>query len=941
MTVEVYLGRKFDFEHERRAFGHFLQEMLDRYDEDEDLYAIIVEVEVNMAAIDLLIFTPRALVVVDLKEFIYAEGVESSEIRLIGTENGAWEYVLPDGSHYTMGGGRKNPYQQLKQMNYKLRDWLVDHPQNLPGGPWSRSEALARILSWVAISPGFDGDTSGIDMPWDRVDKWFRVVPVQELAYELGVTVQDELRFTPDQVEGIARQLGVEKCENLQQFIPRYVPPPPQITFFSRPRLPKGIVGREDERLHLLDFLDQSVETLVSIGGPGGIGKTELAAWLSGEAEQQGFRVWWVDCAEREVTAEALLAALAGEVQDEQQAAMMSNTDARLSDRLDPALGFLDRQRSLIVFNDYHEVAQTEGLEALFRRVIHRARDVKIVLTTRRRPSFLDDPECSPGTMREMTLKGLSIDAARTFIRAYEPRLVLDTAKLRTIWERTSGNPYVIVLFLTIMRNTGWDRSLEDLPFYDDQQTDRWAYSVLDTLSEDARELAYRLSPVRTGLNHSLIARVAYAPESEARASTRELADKYVLRELAFGEFLMYEFIREFLYAKAPDKIRNQAHSAAGSYFQQLARETNDRETQVESLLQAINHFQSCGRWDVLLESADTVYPLLLASGDQDRSYTVASRALTGAREEQDQGQAVDWLLRVVKQELGSGKLKEAAAHLEEALDDISRIGRKGSAEERARLPVMEARAYILKANLAYRQRDSEFTEQHLQHGIELAEQSGDRLTLARCLKTAAQIERRRGKYDQARAHLSRAGNIAHEAGDDRLSRICTSQLGLVARSQGNLAEAERLFGIAYEGARRADDYHGLSINRGLLGDAAMRRGDFEKAEPIFREVLQDSKKLGNSLGVRIAQGWLAEALIGLGRCEEAEALLDEVEERSHRANDGIGIAWTLKRRGQIEHARGNVESGDQLIREGIEKLKEIDNLDYIPDFEQALQTDE
>jgi hypothetical protein len=172
MAVEVCLGRRFDHEHERRAFGRFLEEMLRRYQASDQLFIIVVELEANTAAIDLLILTQRALIVVDLKALTRVEECADEDIGLSGKENGPWEYAVANGGPWTMGGRDKNPYQQLHQMKWKLRDWLVDHPQHLPGGPWTRGDALNRIVTWVVISPGFDGDTSGLDLPWKRVRHW-------------------------------------------------------------------------------------------------------------------------------------------------------------------------------------------------------------------------------------------------------------------------------------------------------------------------------------------------------------------------------------------------------------------------------------------------------------------------------------------------------------------------------------------------------------------------------------------------------------------------------------------------------------------------------------------------------------------------------------------------------------------------------------------------
>lgn len=47
MTVEIYKGRTFQYGHERQACGEFLQDLKERFDEVDDLYIVVIEVDVN------------------------------------------------------------------------------------------------------------------------------------------------------------------------------------------------------------------------------------------------------------------------------------------------------------------------------------------------------------------------------------------------------------------------------------------------------------------------------------------------------------------------------------------------------------------------------------------------------------------------------------------------------------------------------------------------------------------------------------------------------------------------------------------------------------------------------------------------------------------------------------------------------------------------------
>jgi hypothetical protein len=75
-----------------------------------------------------------------------------------------------------------------------------------------------------------------------------------------------------------------------------------------------------------------------------------------------------------------------------------------------------------------------------------------------------------------------------------------------------------------------------------------------------------------------------------------------------------------------------------------------------------------------------------------------------------------------------------------------------------------------------------------------------------------------------------------------------------------------------------------------------------------------------------------------MGKLDEAKPYLDEVDSRSLNTADGIGIACTMHRKGLFLKNQGNIEEGDKLILQGIEKLREIGSEVYIQDFERDLE---
>lgn len=928
MSVEVYVGRKFKHEHEREALRCFLQDMLPSDESEDELYIIIVEAQVSTAAPDLLLISRHALVIADLKELTRAYDQDPGQVKLSGKENGPWTYLLPNGGKYTLGGSSKtsNPYQQLQDMRYALANWIKDHSQDLPGGPWEKKRALKYISAWVALSRGFDGDTEQLDLPWPQIKPWFKVVSLKNLAREFLLETASGLELSADDMRSLAAQLGVTK-RDLSEFVNTPPSPPP---FFSPPPVARSIIGREQERSELQGLLSDSKVPIISLDGPGGVGKTTLAAWLVGEMRRSSYKVRWVECTERDVTGETLLAAIAAEVPERQQAAVICDQEQRMLDRLDAALDFLDKEPALLVFKDYH-VVHHSSLEAFMSRVVNRAENLRIVLTTRERLACLDNPGWPLGVVRRVQLGGIPLEALPDFFSAAGNPVKLAADQLDKIWKRTSGNPYALKMLSTMLR--GRESELDTIPL----ETEELFHLLLGTVSKDARSLAYRLSVVRTKLDEQLIAHLYRGAREVALELTHELVDKYCLQETGqTGRFTMYELARESLYNKMQPGPKRVAHCDAGSYFAKLA-DVTQQEDRMEYLVETLYHFERGQNEQTVLQRSPEAYVLLVGHGDWDRAQIVANRALAAARAKKDQEQTSFWLLQIAERDITQGRMTAANQNLEEALTQLPRPGKKTSAEQKKQWRGLEMHIWMQKGRLAYRRADYALASECLAKGISLAQEIDDRHARAQCLVQIGRIERQQGQYSQAQLHFDEARDLANELQDMRLVGECISHLGLIARKRGEYERAGQCFREALEIGKKAGNWISVEINYGHLGSLVFQAGDFNLAEKIFRECLGVAEKNKNGLGVRINLGRLAEVLIKLGKYSEAENLLDKAERLNKDVGDEVGIAWNLKRQGQLAQAKGDIERGNGLVLQGIQKLREIGNEEYIQDFQRAL----
>ena len=185
------------------------------------------------------------------------------------------------------------------------------------------------------------------------------------LDEELGVEPGPELRATHEQVLAHAESLGPVPFRPRVELV--VVP--------SRlPRRPEGTVGRDDDLLALSEWLDDA--GLVTLVGPGGVGKTRLAVEA---AYRQRSRfpggVWFVD-----LTVVSTTEATVGRVADEIAAVLELSPAPGVSSSQAVAQGLAERQLLLVIDNCEHVL---DSAATVVEELMNQCPEVTFLATTR------------------------------------------------------------------------------------------------------------------------------------------------------------------------------------------------------------------------------------------------------------------------------------------------------------------------------------------------------------------------------------------------------------------------------------------------------------------------------------------------------------------------------------------------------------------------------
>ncbi len=332
------------------------------------------------------------------------------------------------------------------------------------------------------------------------------------------------------------------------------------------PRLHRGAI----ERPRLVDRLVESDEPVWLLRAPAGYGKTTLLlqaadamrarlAWMSVDgADNDPIRFWTHVCA-----------ALVSDPEQLEDLLDMLEPD-HLQWVIDQLIGLIERSDEpvLVVFDDLHEVAHTDTLDAIARIALHPPRNLTLVFSTRSDLQLPIGRLRSRGALLEVGADALAFtldEATMLFDGQIDPELVVD------IVTRTEGW-VTALLMLSVSAGPGRppDEIVRSLTVGQPDLADFLAAEVLDAQDDDVQRFL-----VETSLLDELDP--ALCDELTGRAGSlaiiRELARNHVFTQLVDPELELYKYhplFRQFLLGKAdeldPARVR-KLHCMAAQWY--------------------------------------------------------------------------------------------------------------------------------------------------------------------------------------------------------------------------------------------------------------------------------------------------------------------------------------------------------------------------------------
>jgi predicted ATPase len=564
----------------------------------------------------------------------------------------------------------------------------------------------------------------------------------------------------------------------------------PPLRSLSQARLPVEpvpLLGRKRELGDLLRLLGSERARLVTLTGPGGIGKTRLASAAAGELVESFEGVALVELAAvREPTL------------------VLPTIAEALDAEVDAATHIGDREL-LLVLDNLEQVVAAAGEIA---QLMGACPNLSVIATSREPLRIAGEREFPLRTLAEAP----AVELFRQRAEAVLPGFTADYHRLAEICRRLDSLPLAIELAAARVkvlppgellgrleqRLPLLTSSRRDLP--ERQQTLRatieWSY---DLCSADEQRLFARLAVFSGGWTLDAAESVCEA-ELDTLAS---LLDKSLVRREG-DRFSMLETIREFAVERLEESGEaDELRRRHATYLAVLAEASQEilvgpEDTgQREQFRVEWDNVRAALTWAV--ENHETELGLRLA-GNLTMGWLDRNLAVEGER----------WLRALLE---GPGPVDDA----------------------------VRGRALITAATVAGVRGDFDQAAAWGADALEYFSTAGSESGLAWSLTTMAYLRLERGDLEQAAEMLDEAEALQRRAGSSTGIRRIMHLRGQQAAAAGDIERARRVLGESGELSRTAGDLFSTASTFHSLGDVELDAGEIDAAERAYRDALRSA----------------------------------------------------------------------------------------------------
>jgi predicted ATPase/transcriptional regulator with XRE-family HTH domain len=733
-------------------------------------------------------------------------------------------------------------------------------------------------------------------------------------SHQIAELLAQHLEIPPDQRTlflKIARQeKGISSLDSLPPLTTPSPVPVIEQPKSSLPLPPTPLIGREHEAAMLIQQLQNPACRLLTLTGPGGVGKTRLALEVAGKVGTvfpQG--VYFVSLAGT-TAPEFILPAISEAV-----GFTVSTADNPKSH----LFTFLKEKSILLVLDNLEHLL--DGVELLSELLEHGS-NLKILATSREQLNLRSE--------WAVTVQGLPIPS----------NISLETMEANS----------AVVLFLQRARQAKYDFSLaeEDLPHVERicqlveglplgleiaatwtrtlscREIAREIENNIDFLTATARDVPQRHRSMRAVFDYSwhllspeeqqVMMRLSVFQGGFTRESARQVAgaalrllsalvDKSLVQHGASQRFELHELIRQYAHRQLSSSgNQEETRSRHFEFFLTLTEDarsrmrSSDQLDWLDRLENDHDNLRAALEWSLRYERTQTKNP-------EDQAVQAARDALRLAgllhffwkrRSHWTEGR--EWLQRALAQSTFFPDMRERIVALNAA------------------------------ALLAVEQADTRSASEFAEENLRLSQEVGDPYNIADACNTLGMVRWKQKNYAEARSLCEQALTLSRELGDRFAVADSLHSLGHITINQGDLEAAQSYLDESLVISQEIENKIGIVEALGDLGLLAYLRRDFVRAQTYLEDSLIRFREANLLPGVVSALNRLGDLARCLGDYEKADRLYTEGLSLYREMGDLDEIPSMLHNLGYTAHYRGDYTRAMALFREGLSIQQKMGN---------------
>jgi predicted ATPase/DNA-binding winged helix-turn-helix (wHTH) protein len=196
----------------------------------------------------------------------------------------------------------------------------------------------------------------------------------------------------------------------------------------------------------------------------------------------------------------------------------------------------------------------------------------------------------------------------------------------------------------------------------------------------------------------------------------------------------------------------------------------------------------------------------------------------------------------------------------------------------------------------------------------------------ARCLFAAGALASEQGDYASGDALIGESLDVLRQLGDKQGAAVCLNALAVIARDRGDVPGAHTLFEESLTLWRELGDRRAVAHSLSNLANTVKLQGNNARAGALYAESLSIFQALGDSTGVAWSTNYQGDVARDQGDSEAARTLYERALAIFRKLGDRWGVAGTLADLGSWAREQGDYLTARSLYQESIKIFQELNH---------------